>query len=195
MIVILPNNTVIMVLKVIGGWSIATDNLCKTFNVLKSHIKSIKDELEFYDHLMRLLDNDECSELYEQIKIYKIMYNEVLSSGEFDNSSSYEFINSKLSEILTQTHSMVLDPVIDRDNFIKSSVPTFSLEHKRFGDNIDTYNSILGTKLRLAISSIEQIRETDITVEKFKKQIPDIEFINVIMEDLPFDKQFEISNQ
>ena len=175
MIVILPNNTVIMVLKVIGGWSIATDNLCKTFNVLKSHIKSIKDELEFYDHLMRLLDNDECSELYEQIKIYKIMYNEVLSSGEFDNSSSYEFINSKLSEILTQTHSMVLDPVIDRDNFIKSSVPTFSLEHKRFGDNIDTHNSILGTKLRVAISSIEQIRETDITVEKFKKQIPDIE--------------------
>lgn len=175
MIVILPNNTVIMVLKVIGGWSIATDNLCKTFNVLKSHIKSIKDELEFYDHLMRLLDNDECSELYEQIKTYKIMYNEVLSSGEFDNSSSYEFINSKLSEILTQTHSMVLDPVIERDNFIKSSVPTFSLEHKRFGDNIDTHCSTLGTNLRLAINSIEHIRETDITVEKFKKQIPDIE--------------------
>ena len=26
-------------------------------------------------------------------------------------------------------------------------------------------------------------------------QIPDIEFINVIMEDLPFDKQFEIANK
>ena len=146
MYIYLIDNKVYLTIPIIAGSDIATDNTCKTFNVLKKYRDNVQTELDFFDNLFELLGTN-YNNHREQIQQYKNIIESLHQQGAFNGLQDDDFNSDVLKEFLDQSNSMVLDLQTDRDDFLKSSNPTFSLKHNRFGQEKVT-ESILGIQLR-----------------------------------------------
>ena len=173
MYIYLRNDTVYLTIPIIAGSDIATDNTCKTFNVLKKYRDNVQTELDFFDNLFELL-GDRYTSQRAQIQQYKNIVESLHQQGAFNGLQADDFNSDVLKEFLDQSNSMVLDPQTNRDNFLKSSNPTFSLQHERFGQE-KVSESILGIKLREAITNIERIKLDTPSIDNFKEALPDID--------------------
>jgi ankyrin repeat protein len=173
MYIYLIDNKVYLTIPIIAGSDIAIDNTCKTFNVLKKYRDNVQTELDFFDNLFELL-GDRYTSQRTQIKQYKNIVESLHQQGAFNGLQADDFNSDVLKEFLDQSNSMVLDPQTNRDDFLKSSNPTFSLQHKRFGQE-EVSESILGIQLREAITNIERIKLDTPSIDNFKEDLPDID--------------------
>jgi hypothetical protein len=173
MYIYLKNDNVYLTIPIIAGSDIATDNTCKTFQVLKNYIDNVQTELDFFDDLFVLL-GDRYTSQRAQIQQYKNIVESLRQQGAFNGLQANDFNSAVLKEFLDQSNSIVLDPQTRRDNFIKSSKPTFSLQHERFNGQGVT-KSILGVKLREAITNIKSIKLDTPSIDNFKEALPDID--------------------
>jgi ankyrin repeat protein len=173
MYIYIKNSKIFLTMPIIAGSDIATDNTCKTFNVLKKYRDNVQTELDFFDNIFELL-GDRYTSQRAQIQQYQELYRSLEEQKAFDGCEDYGSVSNDISEILQEIHSMVLDPQTRRDNFLKSSNPTFSLQHKRFGQE-EVSESILGIQLREAITNLEKIKLDTPSIDNFKEALPDID--------------------
>jgi ankyrin repeat protein len=172
MYIYLIDNKVYLTIPIIAGSDIATDNTCKTFKVLEKYIDNVQTELDFFGNLFELL-GDKYTSQRAQIQQYKNIVESLHQQGAFNGLHADDFNSAVLKEFLDQSNSMVLDPQTNRDNFLKSSNPTFSLQHERFSGQGVT-KSILGVKFREAITNIKSIKLDTPSIDNFKEALPDI---------------------
>ena len=176
MYIYLKGDKVFLTMPVIGGEVIATDNTCKTFKRLEKFNEDIEKELIFFDSFFGLL-GEKYSEQRKQIQKYQELFTSLRQQGAFNGIQSDDFNTDVLKEFLDQSNVMVLDPQTNRDNYLKSSNPTFSLKHKKVGET-EVHQSILGVKLRAEIANIEIITLDTPSKAKFIECLPDIEIDN-----------------
>jgi ankyrin repeat protein len=173
MYIYLIDNKVYLTIPIIAGSDIATDNTCKTFQVLKNYIDNVQTELDFFGNLFELLGTN-YNNHREQIQQYKNIVESLRQQGAFSGLQKDNYNTRELKEFLNQSNSMVLDSQTNRDNFLKSSKPTFSLKHKSLGQE-EVSESILGIKLREAITNIKSIKLDTPSIDNFKEALPDID--------------------
>ena len=172
MFIYLRDGNLFLTIPIIGGVDIATDNTCKTFKVIKKFIENVEDELDFFQNILKISDDDN-SEMIRQIQNYKGLLKILVQQNAFNNIDEYDFNSTGLSKVLKELNCMVLDPQTYRDNFLKSTPEfnTFSLAHKRFGDQNYNTQSTFGLKLRQEIGKVKSIEVKTPTVDEFINDI------------------------
>jgi len=173
MYVYIKDEQVFLMMKVIGGNSIATDNTCKTYKELKNFFDNAPGELDNVIRLYELLgegdrEKENIANVLAQLKDYR----DLLTIVKKEQKTAAMAADDYQVVIPKGLHTMVLDSRTNPDKFLKSTQPIFAVAHKRIGDTIEKTSS-LGQELR---DGFPAINATDIiitvpTVEGYKNKV------------------------
>ena len=75
-----------LIMPIVGGIEIATDNTCKTFKSLQKFTENVMEELNFMEDFLRLLGKD-YNDILNEIVHLKELYTSARNTGIFDNVS------------------------------------------------------------------------------------------------------------
>ncbi|MBT4803480.1 MAG: hypothetical protein HON78_00570, partial [Legionellales bacterium] len=174
MYVYIKDEQVFLMMKVIGGKSIATDNTCKTYKELKNFFDNAPGELDNVIRLYELLGEDDrekenIANVLAQLKDYR----DLLTRVNIKQSTAAMAADDYQVVIPKGLYEMVLDSRTNPDNFLKSTKPIFAVAHRRIGDGAEDKDSILGGELRAGFTAINaaDIKTTGPTVEGYKKHV------------------------
>ncbi|MEE3002729.1 MAG: ankyrin repeat domain-containing protein [Pseudomonadota bacterium] len=210
------NNTdAFIMVKVIGGTiganpeekavNIATDNTCKTLTELNIFFQDVISEIIKYNNFIKeqyqihKIIGCELENKAEQISISKKLnrYESIISIMkryfEKHNFSMADYTSMPIQELLSSgVHAIVLDSQTNRDNYLKSTKPIFSVPHEVYDlNNYDnSKNSILGSTLRKKFNNINLIKKASfvalknsfIQKQELSSELKNIEILEILRE-------------
>ncbi|MEE3002877.1 MAG: hypothetical protein VX335_00840 [Pseudomonadota bacterium] len=171
----IKDGKVFLIMPIMGGSEISTDNTCATFSELSAFINNAEREVAA---LRLMISRDEIVGIDQtalpDLDIYIDMLQEVkLNLGR--SSSSVGFNTKETKKLLSSgLHAIVLDSAWQRDTYLKSTNTVFSVSHSRqpFTSNKDDSYSKFSANLReFLLFRSRQHKTVTPKIEKFNDEL------------------------